>query len=177
MRRAPEVKDIYINIGGGFAEGRNQASLQVILYEKAARARSIFALMEVWRQQLPAIAGIELQQSVAVSGGPGGNEKPIRVGIRGQDMATLERLASDVQQRLRGIKGVTDIESSVDAAEPALSLRLQRDAAASLGLIWNSWGRRWLLLAGKVVSTWEAPDGENYDVRATSPNQHGNLCC
>lgn len=169
LRRAPEVKDIYINIGGGFAEGRNQASLQVILHEKAARARSIFALMEVWRQQLPAIAGIELQ-SVAVSGGPGGNEKPIRVGIRGQDMANLERLASDVQQRLRGIKGVTDIESSVDAAEPALSLRLQRDAAASLGIDMEQLGQTLaVLLAGKVVSTWEAPDGENYDVRVIVP--------
>lgn len=169
LRQATEVKDIYINIGGGFAEGRNQASLQVILHDKAARARSVFTLMEVWRQQLPHIAGIELQ-SVAVSGGPGGNEKPIRVGIRGQDMATLERIAVDVRQRLRQINGVTDIESSLDAAEPALSLRLQRDAAASLGIDMEQLGQTLaVLLAGKVVSTWEAPDGENYDVRVIVP--------
>jgi HAE1 family hydrophobic/amphiphilic exporter-1 len=65
---------------------------------------------------------------------------------------------------------VGDLQSSLSDADPAIKLEVRRDAAASLGVDLNKVGSTLSqLLAGDVVGTWEAPDGENYDVLLQVP--------
>lgn len=49
-------------------------------------------------------------------------------------------------------------------------MALDREAAAGLGINLTRLADTFaVLFAGKVASTWEAPDGENYDVRLQIP--------
>ncbi|MEN9985728.1 MAG: hypothetical protein RI925_1230, partial [Pseudomonadota bacterium] len=156
-------------IGGGFAAGRNQATLRVFTTPKAERSRSVFALFSPIRQDIASLAGVELE-SIEAEGGPGGPGKPVRVGIRGADFATLARIAGQLRGQIAAIPGISDVESSFDDADPALSVEVKRDAAASAGVNLDRVGATLsTLLAGTTATTWEAPDGENYDVRVQIP--------
>jgi HAE1 family hydrophobic/amphiphilic exporter-1 len=94
----------------------------------------------------------------------------VRVGIRGADFATLARIAGQLRGQIAAIPGISDVESSFDDADPALSVEVKRDAAASAGVNLDRVGATLsTLLAGTTATTWEAPDGENYDVRVQIP--------
>ena len=169
LRRYPEVKDVYVNVGGGFAEGRNQATVRVYTTPKEMRRRSIFELFPLIRADVERIAGVAFE-SIAAEGGPGGGGKPVRIGIRGGDFAVLEHAALGLAGRLRAIDGIADVETSVEDRNPSFQVDIDRDAAADLGVDVARVGNAIsTLFGGNVATTWEAPDGENYDVRVQVP--------
>ncbi len=169
LRTLPEVVDVYTNIGGEFGGGRNGVSMRVFVTDKAQRQRSVQAMFPEVRQRLAPLAGIEVQ-SVLGEGGPGAGGKPVRIGVRGSDFQQLGRIVSDLKSKLGGISGLSDLESSLDESEPAYAIELRRDAASPLGVDLTRLGSTLsVLLAGNTATTWEAPDGENYDVRLQIP--------
>lgn len=170
LRTLPEIKTVDAKIGGGrFGAGRNEARLTIDVGNKQNRSRDMFALMKAAREAAQPVAGIALD-SVEELGqhGPGG--KPVSIGIRGSDLQALTAATDDIMAAVKAVKGVTDIQSSFSDADPALDIQLDRDAAASLGIDLSRVGSTLsVLLAGSTVTTWEAPDGENYDVRLQLP--------
>ncbi|CUA81633.1 MULTISPECIES: efflux RND transporter permease subunit [Gulbenkiania] len=173
LRRAmPEVHRISISVGAGsFGAGKTEARLVVDVGSKDTRERGLFQLMAEARKAAQKVAGIEIQ-SIEELGKAGGGGKPVNLGLRGTDVAELERTARALTERLKKIPGVTDVESSLADADPALNVVLNREAASSLGVDLARVGDSLsILLAGNVVTTWEAPDGENYDVRMRVPRE------
>ena len=59
---------------------------------------------------------------------------PIEVEIRGYNLKLLERLSSDLVERMGAIPGLTDIKSSTEGGNPELQIRFDRARLASLGL-------------------------------------------
>ncbi|SCK07409.1 efflux RND transporter permease subunit [Vogesella sp. LIG4] len=170
LRSLPEVQTIDSKIGGGsFGAGRNQANITVNVGDKRQRARDLFQLMAAARLAAQQVAGIELD-SVEETGKQGSPGKPVHLGIRGSDLAALERASGDIMARLRAIHGVTDVQSSLNDADPALNLQVKREAASTLGVDLARVGSTVsALLGGSTLTQWEAPDGENYDVRLQVP--------
>ncbi|AXK39503.1 efflux RND transporter permease subunit [Crenobacter cavernae] len=170
LRELPEVRSVNVSVAGGrFGAGKTEARLVVDAGSKQERERSLFDLMAAARGKAERVAGIELS-SVEELGkhGPGG--KAVNIGLRGSDVHVLEAAANALSGRLAGVKGVSDVESSLSAADPALDISVKRDAAGSLGIDLAEVGDTLsTLLAGNTVTTWEAPDGENYDVRLQIP--------
>src|SRR4030095_3311986 len=63
------------------------------------------------------------------------------------------------------VPGIADLETSEKAANPALSVRLNNDAASDLGITVQRVGATIRpLIAGDTVSYWLAPDAQNYEV-------------
>lgn len=170
LRGLPEVKHVSISVGAGsFGAGKNSGRLIVDVGSKLDRSRDLFTLMEVVRQKADRVAGIEIS-SIEELGKAGGGGKPVNIGLRGTDIPVLQQAAEDLQKKLANISGVSDIESSLSDANPALDVEVDRDAAAGLGVDLSRVGNTLsILLAGDTVTTWEAPDGENYDVRMQIP--------
>ncbi|KZE32800.1 efflux RND transporter permease subunit [Crenobacter luteus] len=170
LRELPEVKSVSISVAGGrFGAGKTEARLVVDVGGKADRERDLFVLMAAARERAERVAGIQVA-SVEELGkhGPGG--KPVSIGLRGGDVRVLEAAAKALAARLATVPGVSDVESSLADADPALDLSVRRDAAGSLGIDLAAVGDTLsTLLAGNAVTTWEAPDGENYDVRLQVP--------
>lgn len=160
----PDIAHIYINIGGGFAAGSNQATLDVQRHSDGIRQHASAAYFPALRTALAQVAGMELQ-ALSLSGSPGGDQKPVRLGIRGSDFAVLSHISQDLKQKIAKIPEISDIELSLDTEDPALAIQFNRAAAASLGISLEHLGTTIsTLVAGSTVTTWEAPDGENYDV-------------
>jgi hydrophobic/amphiphilic exporter-1 (mainly G- bacteria), HAE1 family len=71
---------------------------------------------------------------------------------------------------MRGITGLVDIDTSLDAARPALAIGINRELASDLGVDVQTIGAALRpLVAGDSVTSWKAPDGENYDVTVRLP--------
>jgi HAE1 family hydrophobic/amphiphilic exporter-1 len=58
---------------------------------------------------------------------------PVEVEIRGYNLRLLERLADDLVERMRGIRGLVDVKSSTEGGNPELQIRFKRDRLAALG--------------------------------------------
>ena len=162
LRRFPEVRYTVSTINSGFAAGKNYASVYVRLSDRKERERSIADLATPMREALASIPGITVTNIGQTDLGGG---KSLQFSLQGTDLKDLERLANGVMARLREIPGLVDLDSTLKANKPTLSVDVRRDAAADVGLNVNSLaGTLRTLLAGTTVGNWRAPDGENYDV-------------
>ena len=63
-----------------------------------------------------------------------GADEPIDVEILGYDLATGSRLAKEVDQILKEVRGVTDIQVGREEGFPEYQVRVRQDRIASLGL-------------------------------------------
>src|SRR5206468_913392 len=77
----------------------------------------------------------------------------------GPDQDTLPVLAREFAQKVAKVPGIVDLETSDKAANPALSIRLNNDAASDLGVTVQQVGATIRpLLAGDTVSYWLGTD-------------------
>jgi HAE1 family hydrophobic/amphiphilic exporter-1 len=63
-----------------------------------------------------------------------GGVEGVTVEVRGFDVATLDALASQVEQAIGDVPGVTDLETSRKPGVPQQEIRINRDKVADLGL-------------------------------------------
>ncbi len=59
---------------------------------------------------------------------------PIEVEIYGDDLAAVHAAAAAVRERLAGIRGLVDVQSSAEMGNPEIQVRFQRDQLVRLGL-------------------------------------------
>ena len=165
LKRFPEIVLAMTTIGT--QDGRNYARVNVKLTEREERARSQKDIERAIRQALRPIPGIELAL---------GYDRPIWVNLLGPDADTLKRLISEFAAKVAKVPGIADMETSEKAANPALSIRLNNDAAADLGISVQRVGETVRpLLAGETVTYWLGPDGQNYEVNVQLPREGRRL--
>lgn len=174
-QRIKEIKSIIGGINKNFSDGANNGTLTIDVGSKNSRDESLAEIMDKTRAILSQIGGIQVQ-SVMPLGSAGGDQKPINVDIKGDNVEVLKRVADDLMSKISQVKGVTDLESSYQDADPAYNISLNRDLAANLGINLADVGSTLSsLFAGNKVSTWEDPvSGENYDVVVQIPEDERN---
>ena len=154
LKTFPEIALAMTTVGT--EDGRNYARLNLKLAERADRTRSQKEVERAIRAALKPIPGIELAF---------GFDRPVWVNLLGPDPETLTRLINEFADKVAKVPGIADLETSEKAAQPALSIRLNNDAAADLGITVAQVGATVRpLLAGDTVSYWLGPDGQNYEV-------------
>lgn len=171
----PEIKSITAGVSKNFGEGTNNASLSVDIGSKTSRHRNIDQIMEQSRKLVNQVGGIEVQDIMPV-GGPGGDAKPIDVDIKGDSIPVLKNISDDLLQKLKKIKGVTDLETTYQQSNPAFAVNVDREVASNLGINLSDVGNSLsVLFAGNKVSQWEDPNnGLNYDVMVQIPEEYRN---
>ena len=175
LREFPEVRDLYTTVNTGMAQGRNHATVYIRLSPRNERSRSTIEMSGPMRERLNRLAGITVTHIGALDG-VGGDNKQLRLSILGPDLKQLARLSAELQQKMRAIPGVVDLDSSLKADKPSISVQPRRDIAADLGIgVAQIGGALRPLLAGEAASSWRAPDDENYDVTVRlSPTDRNN---
>jgi len=123
LKQFPEIELAMTTVGSW--DGRNYARVNLRLTNRSERARSQKDLEKAIRTALKPIPGIELAL---------GYDRPIWVNLLGPDPETLKRLISEFADKVAKVPGIADMETSEKAANPALSIRLNNDAAADLGI-------------------------------------------
>ncbi len=163
VRSFPEVRFTLSTINTGTAQGKMYASVYVRLVDRKARSRSVDDMAVLLRQRLGQVAGITVTHT-GLMDAIGGN-KPVTFSILGSDTAELERLTLLSLEKIRGIAGLVDLDSSVKPNKPTLEVQVRRDAASDLGLSVGQIGASLrTLVAGRTVGNWRAPDDQTYDV-------------
>lgn len=164
LRAMPEVRYTLATINTGSAQGHNQVSIYVRLVDRHLRSRTADAMSAPLRAQLAQVPGITVTH-VGLLDAVGGN-KPISVSLQGPDLAELQRLSQQVSTKLLSVPGLADLDTSMKPEKPTVAIDVKRDAASDVGLsVGAITNHLRALLAGNTVSTWRAPDGQNYDVK------------
>src|SRR5215467_12155194 len=174
--RLPEVDYTLVTIAGDPAKTRNLGTIYVRLKPIEARSRDQFVVMDVIRKeilpQFPADIRTSVQE-VAVIGGGGSQNAAIQFVINGPDLKKLEVLGNQLVDKVKGIPGVVDIDTSLNTGKPELSIRVDRPKAADLGVqISDAAEALRLLVGGDQVTTFNDA-GEQYEVhlRARAENR------
>ena len=164
LRQFPEIVDTYSTVNTGNSQGKNYATVFIRLKPRNQRQMSTAELAPQLRAKLQQVAGITVTQ-VGSLDGVGGDSKQVRFSLLGPDLDQLARLSAEVQAKMRKIPGVVDLDSSLKAQKPTISIEPKRDIGSDLGIgVAQIGGALRPLLAGEAASSWRAPDDENYDV-------------
>lgn len=163
IREFPEVKYTLSTINTGNAQGKIYASLYVRLVDRKERKLSADQMSAVLRDRLQKVPGITVTHAGLLDA-VGGN-KQVEFSLQGPDLKELERLTALVTEKIRGIPGLVDLDSSIKADKPVIDVQVRRDAASDLGLsVAQVAASLRVLVAGQTVGNWRAPDDQTYDV-------------
>ena len=163
LRELPEVRYTLTTINTANAQGKMYASIYVRLVDRKQRSRSVDAMSGVLRERLRQVAGITVTHVGLLD--PVGGQKQIEFSLQGPDLRELERLTGLVNDKLRDIPGLVDLDTSAKPAKPVIALEVRRDAASDLGLgVSQMAASLRTLIAGTTVGNWRAPDDQTYDV-------------
>ena len=167
VKDLPEVKHTYATIGAGEAGTVREATIYVKLSEKKKRNRSQKEIQRVIRRRLEEIPGI-IPSIMEV--GKMDNQKPLQINIRGDEIASLKRYAADLKKRIQGIRGIVDLEVTMEQEIPEFRLTVNRELAAGTGVTTGDIVRTvGALVGGQAVSTYEDEDGDAVNLRVRLP--------
>lgn len=163
LKEQPEVANILTSIGGDNI-APSEAKINVKLVKRHNRTMSDKQLIDLTRE---AIADLHpgAEYDFRVESGPGGNEKPVTLSIRGQKLKELEPIADQVKKMLTETKGAVDVSSSLEASKPELRIRIDRNKAADLGVnVYSIASEVRSMVDGYEATKFQEGD-EQYDVR------------
>ena len=165
IRRLPEVDFTMVTVAGDAAGTLNSASIFVRLHEIAERERDQFEVMaDVRSSILPVVVPENVRVAVQFTGGPGGGGGDIQFLIRGPELEALERYSEALRLKVKDIPGLVDVDTTLNAGKPELSVYLDRPKAADLGVpLTDAAEALRLLVGGDQVTTFNE-SGEQYDV-------------
>jgi HAE1 family hydrophobic/amphiphilic exporter-1 len=167
LRGIPEVARTYATIGSGEAGTVREGAIYVALTPKGERARSQAEVEREVRARLREVAGVVFGLQEA---GRLGNEKPLTVAIKGEEIALLKKYSEALLEALHRTPGIVDLESSLAEEVPEYRLVVDRARAVDAGVNTDAVVRTvGALVGGTVVSTYEDETGEAVDVRVRLP--------
>ncbi|MDD3267330.1 MAG: efflux RND transporter permease subunit, partial [Burkholderiales bacterium] len=104
--KIPDIKSINGGVNKNFGDSSNNATLTIDIGSKLARNHSIDYVMNETRDILQGVGGITVKNIMSM-GSPGGDQKPINIDIKGENIVVLERIADDIMMRVAKVKGTT----------------------------------------------------------------------
>jgi HAE1 family hydrophobic/amphiphilic exporter-1 len=165
LKRYSEIVYSFVTIGAGGTTPVNEGAIYIKLKPKGERQRTDFQLRQAVRQDLarwPALRSIVGEVEYMA-----GEGQPLQVSVRGTDLAKLDEVAAQVAANTKATPGAADVDSSHEDPRPEIRVHLDRKTASDLGLDLGTVASMVRgLVAGEVVSQFQDPDGDAYDVRA-----------
>ena len=162
VRQLPEVLYTFTTVNTGNS-GKNAASMYIRLKDRKDRTRSQKELTAPLRERLAQVAGITVT-SVGTLDAVGG-EKQLVYSIQGPDQKVLQQLTQEAVKKISTIAGLVDLDTSTKPSKPTLAVEIKRAAAADAGIsVAQIAGALRPLVGGESAGSWQAPDGENYDI-------------
>jgi hydrophobic/amphiphilic exporter-1 (mainly G- bacteria), HAE1 family len=162
LKSLPDVEYTYTTIGEAGTQYRPVTEGSTYVKLKGTRGKTFSQVLREARSVIEDVPGMTYGLFEA---GPFG-QKPIQISVRGPEVAELDRISRELVQAMKGIRGVADIETSLEKSKPELKVRLDRDRASDLG---TSAGPIATTLraavAGDVATSIEDAAGDSHDVR------------
>ncbi|MBE0509551.1 MAG: efflux RND transporter permease subunit [Chromatiales bacterium] len=183
LQQQPDVQSVFSFVGGSIfgrteRETSNRSMLTIQLVPRQQRSIS----NDEWIQKMnPQIRALELTgfrvtmrnrgiRGIRTSTG----DDDVSLRIQGPDTEVLRELAEQMVSHLRPVAGIRNLQHSADEIRQELSIRLDRERVAQLGMDASSIGLGIrLALDGQVISDYIDGD-RSYDIRLRLPQQEIN---
>mgnify|MGYP000866844454 CR=1 FL=1 len=163
IRKDPSTAYTYTSIGANGTQPVNEGNIFVKLTPREGR-RHVNVVRVDMRQRLARFRAIKV--SIGRADEMGADTKPIQMSFRGPDLARMGPISEKLMQVTMGVPGAKDIDTSLEQPRPEVRINVDRRAAGDLGLDLGTVASTMTgLVAGNVVSQFEDPDGDSYDVR------------
>lgn len=158
------------SVGSDPQQKQHLGKIFVKMVPKADRDIGQFEFMDALRHEFVdidsadvAVEDIGLMGNIAASAGV--RMAPLQFLLRGPNLQQLDEYARRMMEALDQFPGIVDLESSYDAGKPELSVRVDRDRAASLGVMTASIGQTINALVGGVEASKLRHAGDDYPIR------------
>jgi HAE1 family hydrophobic/amphiphilic exporter-1 len=170
VRELPGVENIFTLIGGGVDEAVNKATLTVNLVPIADRKFKQEEMKRYLRANLKVRPGVLLTvaDSQMMAGG-GSRPQAVQFNVRSDDWETLLATVEKVKAEMQKNPGLADVDTTYRAGRPLLSVQLDRDRAAAVGLPAAQVGQTLRAFLGQDAFATYREKGDQYDVKLRLP--------
>ncbi len=137
LAKVPEVTDYFSTVGlsesGFISTGDSRyARIDVKLVQKSKRNKSIIQMMKELQRLGDGISGLTLRtQLPSIGGDP---RQPFLAQLKGDDPATLKKVAAEITDIVKSIPGTSDITNSSALGSPEVEFQADQQRLADLGL-------------------------------------------
>ena len=167
LKEIPEVKHTYATIGAGDTGTVRDAMVFAKLKERKERKRQQEEIQRDLRQRIEKIPGI---LPAIMEAGRMDNQKPLVINVRGEDIALLKKYAAVLKEEIYKIRGIVDLEVTLEQDIPEFRLVVDRERAVDAGVMTGDIVRTvGALVGGQAVTTYEDEDGDAVNVRVRLP--------
>jgi len=167
LSKHPEIEGMFSTIGTGDIGRVNQGQLFIKLAPRSQRSLHQSELINLVRENLAMVPGVQAFASpVPVLSGQRG--EPLQFILKGPTLTEVARLAKELEQRLRIIPEIGELDNDLQLELPELTLVPDRNKALDLGLDTRTVAEAIRVMAGGLdVAKYndEPGDGERYDIR------------
>ncbi len=178
LRSHPDVDNLLSSCGprGSVAVG-NAGIVFAQLKPRSQRKRSAEQIIQDLRPQLARIPGIRtfLQVPPPIRLGGSISRSQYQYTLQDSDTAELYKFAPLLEQKMKGIAGIQDVTSDLQLSNPQISIEINRDHAATLGVssqkiedaLYTAYGTR-------QISTIYTPNNQYQVIMELAPEFQGN---
>ncbi len=162
LEKLPDVKYTYTTIGEAGTSYKPVTEGSIFVKLKSAKGKTF---SDVLREARLAIQDVPGMTYALVEAGMFGS-KPIQLSVRGEDINELDRISHELMAKMAQIKGVADLDTSLERSKPELRVSIDRNRASDLGITAASIAATLRAgVNGEVASKVEDAAGDNHDVR------------
>ncbi|MCG6188783.1 efflux RND transporter permease subunit [Maribellus maritimus] len=116
-------------------QGENTAEIKVILKEESTVTSE--TVIETLDKLLSGVEGLEAtftQEESALKSILGTDEAPVVVEVRGEEMEEIEAIVAQVKERMTGMSGLFNVQSSIENGAPEVEIKVDRVRAGMYGV-------------------------------------------
>ncbi len=167
VRQVPGVEQTFVTAGGGVEQKVNEAQIYVKTVKLQRRSYGQAQLMDHLRKRLARRRGAIISvDRIPEVGASGMRQQILQINIRGgQDLEEMAGVARKMMEEMKKVPGIVDIDYTYRPGKPELSIQVDRERAASLGVPVASIAMSIRSLMGGDKATQLRADGALHDVR------------
>ncbi len=150
----------------GMKRGAEYAEIMVYLTDALTRERDTATIVEDVRSNVVQPEGLEVVSFRQVAGGPPVG-KAVSIGVRGDEYVNILPAVQQLEEQLRAVEGVTDVENSHVTGKEEMRVRVKQEAAAAALLSLQDIGLAVRAAFEGIVATTIRGLDEEIDLRVT----------
>jgi hydrophobic/amphiphilic exporter-1 (mainly G- bacteria), HAE1 family len=164
------VVNVFSSIGtgsgamGASSQANNKAQMTVKLVKKEDRAQSAAVIAQLMKRDLQEILPDIKVNSAAVGIMGTADDAPIQVLVSGNNLDSNFAAANKIMQKLNQIQGTTEIKLSTETGSPEVTVNIDRDKMAELGLTMDVVGSTLQMSFNGDDNSKFTEKGKDYDI-------------
>lgn len=126
IKKDPDTKS-YIVLAS-----KDTVVVNVDIGDKGERKKSMFKIMDDVRPELAQIPGVRL--NIKPDFQSGGGDRDVEFRIQADNLETAEKIAKEVQEKIKKVPGIIDVKSSMDPGNEEARVVIDRDKLRAYGI-------------------------------------------